>query len=70
MKYDFDEVIDRTNYHSVKWDELETIFGAKDALPMWVADMEFKSPKPIIEAIKKATEHGIYGWFENLSYSF
>ena len=62
MKYDFDEVIDRTNYHSVKWDELETTFGAKDVFPMWVADMEFRSPQPVIEAIKKAAEHGIYGY--------
>jgi len=64
MRYNFDEVIDRTNYHSVKWDELETTFGAipKDVLPMWVADMEFRSPKPVIEAIKKANEHGIYGY--------
>ncbi|MEE9504337.1 MAG: cystathionine beta-lyase, partial [Thermodesulfobacteriota bacterium] len=50
MKYNFDEVIDRTNYHSVKWDELESTFGAKDVLPMWIADMEFRSPKPVIEA--------------------
>ncbi|GAI84330.1 unnamed protein product, partial [marine sediment metagenome] len=62
MKYNFDEVIDRTNYHSKKWDKLETTFGAKDVLPMWVADMEFKSPEPVIEAIKKAAEHGIYGY--------
>jgi len=64
MKYNFDEVIDRTKYHSVKWDELETTFGAvpKDVLPMWVADMEFRSPQPVIEAIKKAAEHGIYGY--------
>jgi cystathionine beta-lyase len=62
MKYNFDEVIDRTHYHSVKWDELETRFGVKDALPMWIADMEFRSPKPVIEAIKKAAEHGIYGY--------
>lgn len=64
MKYDFDEVIDRTDYHSVKWDELKTKFGdiPNDVLPMWVADMEFRSPKPVIEAIKKANEHGIYGY--------
>ncbi|HAJ32575.1 MAG TPA: cystathionine beta-lyase [Candidatus Atribacteria bacterium] len=64
MKYNFDEIIDRNKYHSVKWDELETTFGAipKDVLPMWIADMEFRSPKPIIEAIKKANEHGIYGY--------
>ncbi|MHC2995301.1 MAG: pyridoxal phosphate-dependent aminotransferase [Candidatus Atribacteria bacterium] len=69
MKYDFDKIIDRTNYHSVKWDELENTFGAKDVLPMWVADMEFRSPKPVIEAIKKATKHGIYGYISRpLSY--
>ena len=64
MRYNFDEVIDRTNYHSVKWDELGTTFGAipEDVLPMWVADMEFRSPRPVIEAIKKANEHGIYGY--------
>lgn len=64
MKYNFDEIIDRTNYHSVKWDELGKKFGtdAKDVLPMWIADMEFRSPKPVIEAIKKANEHGIYGY--------
>jgi len=64
MRYNFDEVIDRTKYHSVKWDDLETTFGAvpKDVLPMWVTDMEFRSPQPVIEAIKKAAEHGIYGY--------
>ena len=64
MKYNFDKIIDRTKHHSVKWDELEINFGAipKDVLPMWIADMEFRSPQPVIEAIKKATEHGIYGY--------
>ncbi|MBA7483108.1 Cystathionine beta-lyase PatB [subsurface metagenome] len=64
MKYNFDEIIDRTNYHSVKWDELKTNFGdfPKGVLPMWIADMEFRSPQPVIEAIKKAAEHGIYGY--------
>lgn len=64
MKYNFDEVIERTKCHSVKWDELETTFGdiPKDVLPMWIADMEFRSPQPVIEAIKKANEHGIYGY--------
>jgi cystathionine beta-lyase len=64
MKYNFDESIDRTNYHSVKWDELKTKFGdiPEDVLPMWIADMEFRSPQPVIEAIKKAAEHGIYGY--------
>jgi cystathionine beta-lyase len=49
MKYNFDEIIDRTNYHSVKWDELKIKFGdiPNDVLPMWIADMEFRSPKPV-----------------------
>ena len=64
MKYNFDEVIDRTNHHSVKWDEMKTKFGdiPNEVLPMWIADMEFRSPKPVIEAIKKAAEHGIFGY--------
>jgi cystathionine beta-lyase len=71
MKYNFDEIIDRTNYHSVKWDELKIKFGdiPEDVLPMWIADMEFRSPQPVIEAIKKANEHGIYGYISRpLSY--
>jgi cystathionine beta-lyase len=62
MKYDFDKVINRTDHHSVKWDEIETTFGSKDVIPMWIADMDFMSPKPLIKAIKKAAEHGIYGY--------
>ncbi len=64
MKYNFDEVIDRTNHHSVKWDEMKAKFDdiPDDVLPMWIADMEFRSPKPVIEAIKKAAEHAIYGY--------
>ena len=64
MKYNFDEVVDRTNHHSVKWDEMKTKFGdiPNEVLPMWIADMEFRSPKPVIEAIKKAAKHGIFGY--------
>ena len=64
MKYNFDEVINRTDYHSEKWDALENIFGEipEGILSMWVADMEFRSPQPVIEAIKKAADHGIYGY--------
>jgi len=56
MKYNFDEVINRTDYHSEKWDALENIFGEipEGILSMWVADMEFRSPQPVIEAIKKS----------------
>ena len=50
MKYNFDELVDRRNSDSVKWRELEEFQGEKDVLPMWVADMDFKSSDEIIEA--------------------
>ena len=51
-KYDFDTIIDRSNNYSSKWDELGINFGRDDLLPLWVADMDFMSPKPVIEAIE------------------
>src|SRR5690625_2854087 len=62
MDYNFDEVIDRTGTASLKWDETETLFGHKDILPMWVADMDFPVAQPIIDALKKRVEQGIYGY--------
>ena len=61
----FDEVINRKNTHSVKWDMMEEIYGVpKDkGLPMWVADMDFKPPKCISDSIKNMHDHGIYGYF-------
>ena len=54
MKYDFDKKTDRTGTGSVKWD------FAGDALPMWVADMDFESFPGIKEALLKRAGHGIY----------
>ncbi|MFC1937611.1 MalY/PatB family protein, partial [Chloroflexota bacterium] len=62
MKYDFDTVIDRYNTGSVKWDFAEAIFSVKGILPMWVADMDFRSPQPVIDALKKVADHGIFGY--------
>lgn len=62
MKYNFDESINRMQTNSVKWDEVENVFGDKEILPMWVADMDFKSPQPVIDAIQKRAEHGIFGY--------
>ena len=64
MKYDFNKVIDRTNTHSVKWDKglLKEFFGTEDVLPLWVADMDFQCPQPVIEAVKKKAEEGLYGY--------
>lgn len=62
MKYDFDEVVDRRGTDCYKWDASELLFGDKDIIPMWVADMDFKIAKPITEALRKRTEHEIYGY--------
>lgn len=62
MRYDFDRVWNRKNTQSVKWDGVEKLFGDADLLPMWVADMDFKAPQPVIEALKQQAEHGIFGY--------
>jgi len=61
----FDEIINRKNTHSAKWDMMEELFGvSKDnGIPMWVADMDFRPPKCISDSIKKMYDHGIYGYF-------
>lgn len=62
MKYNFDEEIRRKGTNSIKWDFTDKFLGAKDVLPMWVADMDFKVPDPVINAIKRRAKHGIYGY--------
>jgi len=62
IKYDFDKVIDRSNNYSAKWEELGKNFGRDDLLPMWVADMDFMSPLPVIETIVERAKQGIYGY--------
>ncbi|MHB1653203.1 MAG: MalY/PatB family protein [Desulfitobacteriaceae bacterium] len=64
MKYDFDRVIERGNTNSVKWDFNHTIFGTSDVLPMWVADMDFEAPQPVVEALVEKAKHGIFGYVE------
>lgn len=66
MKYDFDQVIERKHTNSLKWDFLESKFGEKDLLPMWVADMDFKAPQPVIEAVMRKAGEGIYGYADRL----
>ena len=44
MKYNFDEIIDRRGTESVKWDAVSERWGRNDLLPMWVADMDFRTP--------------------------
>lgn len=56
MKYNFDEIIDRRNVGAVKWK------GYDEIIPMWVADMDFKAPEEIIEAIKSRADEGTFGY--------
>ncbi|MCK9338882.1 MAG: PatB family C-S lyase [Bacteroidales bacterium] len=63
MKYNFDEVIPRQNTGSLKYDINLQIFGSDDLLPMWVADMDFKTPDFVVNALTKRLEHPILGYF-------
>lgn len=62
MQYDFDEVINRRNTQSSKWDNVGARVGNPDALPMWVADTDFRCPQPVVDAVKARAEHMIYGY--------
>ena len=58
MKYNFDEIISRRGTNSYKWDSS----ADADVLPMWVADMDFRTAPPVVEALKKRVEHGVFGY--------
>lgn len=58
----FNEQIDRRNTASLKWDATEERFGKKGILPLWVADMDFKAPQAVIDAIKKQVDQGVFGY--------
>lgn len=60
--FDFETVIERRGTNSLKWDAAPALFEAEDLLPMWVADMDFPSPKPVAQAIVARAEHPIYGY--------
>ena len=57
MPYDFDRVIDRRNTESNKWHKFPP-----EVLPLWVADMDFPSPEPVIRALRERVEHGFFGY--------
>lgn len=62
MKYNFDEVIDRNGNRAAKYDERIKKFGTADVIPLWVADMDFKTAQPIIDGLKAKAEEGIWGY--------
>lgn len=61
----FDDIIDRRNTHSVKWDMMEALYGvpADTGLSMWVADMDFRAPDCIQNAVQAMRDHGVYGYY-------
>ncbi len=65
-RFDFDTVVDRSRSNSMKWGDPAAFMSAEQArarpLPMWVADMDFKSPPAVNEALYEAVSHGVYGY--------
>lgn len=62
MKYNFDEIIDRSKNHAAKYDERIKKFGREDVIPLWIADMDFKTAQPIIDALESRAREGIWGY--------
>ena len=61
----FDEIIDRRGTRCSKWDSMEARYGvpAEDGIPMWVADMDFRAPDCVQDALRRMVGHGIYGYY-------
>ena len=60
--YNFDEVIERRGSSCLKYDALEERYGRADLIPLWVADMDFKTPDFIVEALRRRLDHPIFGY--------
>lgn len=56
--FDFDKIVPRRGSRSYKWDSA----AADDVLPLWVADMDFRTAPPVVEALERRVRHGIYGY--------
>lgn len=62
MNYNFDEIIDRHNTGAIKIEKCKALFGREDIIPLWVADMDFRTPDFILNAINKRIDHPILGY--------
>ena len=62
MVYNFDEKINREGTESVKYDLRNNVFGKADVIPMWVADMDFRTPDFIREAVIERAKYDVYGY--------
>jgi len=60
--YDFDKVIDRRGTGSYKYERMDRVFGRKDLIPLWVADMDFETPPFIVEALRRRLDHPVFGY--------
>ena len=58
MEFDFDTPIDRRGSDSAKWAR----YAGRDVIPMWVADMDFRSPPAVIDALRERADHGVFGY--------
>ena len=58
MSFDFDAVIDRSGSDSLKWQK----YAGRDVIPMWVADMDFAAPPPVLAALQARLAHGVFGY--------
>jgi len=58
----FNEIINRKNTGSIKWDMMEQFQKPLDVLPLWVADMDFKAPIGVLNALSEVIEHGVFGY--------
>jgi cystathionine beta-lyase len=62
MEYNFDEIIERRGTDCFKWDALQAMYGRGDVTPMWVADMDFRSPDFVMDAIRHRCDHPVLGY--------
>ncbi|MDE3027362.1 MAG: pyridoxal phosphate-dependent aminotransferase [Paracoccaceae bacterium] len=72
--FGFDTVIDRRRGNSMKWGGVQTMLtpeqSAADPLPMWVADMDFRAPQPVIDALVEAAQEGVFGYPNGAPHSY
>lgn len=61
---DFDQQIDRSGTYSLKYDARKRLFGREDAIPLWVADMDFAAPEAVTKALTTRAQHPLYGYSE------
>ncbi len=64
MNYDFDTIFSRKGVNSIKWEKMELMGEnlSEDTLPLWVADMDFPCPEPVIQALHKRVDANIFGY--------